>query len=106
VDNNAVVMADSVGVIRFWSEGAEKAFGYSATEAVGQPLDIIVPPEYREAHWKGFRRAVASGSAGVEGKPGPFPVRRANGDVATAQGTLTLIRQSEGKVIAAMVVFD
>jgi len=106
LNSNAVVIADSTGVIRFWSVGAEQAFGYSAAEAVGETLDLIVPAEYREAHWNGFRRAVASGAARLEGQLNPFPVRRAGGAVADIPGTLTLVRRAEGQVIAAMVVFE
>jgi PAS domain S-box-containing protein len=106
MNSNAVVIADSAGVIRFWSPGAEKAFGYSAAEAVGETLDLIVPAEYREAHWNGFRRAVASGAAPLEGRRNPFPVRQASGAVADVPGRLTLVRQAQGQVIAAMVVFD
>ena len=106
MNGTAVVIANSTGVIRFWSVGAEKAFGYSAAEAVGETLDLIVPAEYREAHWKGFRRAVASGAAQLEGQLNPFPVRRAGGVVAAVPGKLTLVRRAQGQVIAAMVVFD
>jgi PAS domain S-box-containing protein len=106
LDNNAVVIADPAGVIRFWSVGAEKTFGYRADQAVGHTLDLIVPAEYQEAHWKGFRRAIASGSAEVEGLKTPFPVRRACGAIEEAPGTLTLVREAQGQVIAAMVVFE
>jgi PAS domain S-box-containing protein len=106
MDNNAVVMADQAGIIRFWSAGAEKAFGYSAAQAVGQTLDLIVPEEYREAHWRGFRRAVASGAADLEGQTSPFPVRDADGAIAATPGRLTLVRQPQGQVIAAVVVFE
>jgi len=106
MNSNAVVIADSTGVIRFWSVGAEQAFGYSAAEAVGETLDLIVPAEYREAHWDGFRRAVASGAAPLEGQVNPFPVRQADGAVASVPGRLTLVRRAQGQVIAAMVVFE
>jgi PAS domain S-box-containing protein len=106
MNDTAIVIADSTGVIRFWSVGAERAFGYSAGEAVGATLDLIVPAEYREAHWNGFRRAVASGAAALEGQPTPFLVRHAGGAVDTVAGTLTLVRRAEGRVIAAMVVFE
>jgi PAS domain S-box-containing protein len=44
-----VVVMDLDGVIRDWSERAEKAFGWSWVEAVGQPLvDILAPPRHRE----------------------------------------------------------
>jgi PAS domain S-box-containing protein len=106
MDHNAIVMADPSSVIRFWSVGAEKVFGYSAAQAVGQKLDLVIPEEYREAHWIGFRRAVESGAAAMEGQVIPFAVRQAGGGIAAAPGTLTLVRQSQGKVIAVMVVFD
>jgi PAS domain S-box-containing protein len=99
-------MADPSGVICFWSAGAERAFGYPAAEAVGQTLDLIVPPEHREAHWNGFRRAIESGAASVEGQSIPFPARCAGGDVAARPGRLTLVRRPRGQVIAALVVFD
>jgi PAS domain S-box-containing protein len=105
LDHNPIVIADPEGVIHFWSPGAETAFGHSAAHSVGQTLDLIVPAEYREAHWKGFKRAVASGEAGVEGQLSPFPVRKADGEVAAVSGRLTLVRQASGQVIALMVVF-
>ncbi|HZZ37325.1 MAG TPA: PAS domain S-box protein [Caulobacteraceae bacterium] len=106
MDDNAVVIADADGVIRFWSAGAQKAFGYCAAQAVGETLELIVPAEYRDAHWAGFRRAVESGAAALEGQISPFPVLRADGDIATSPGRLTLVRRAGGQVIAAMVVFD
>jgi PAS domain S-box-containing protein len=106
MDASAVVIADPEGVIRLWSPGAEAAFGHSAQAAMGQSLDLIVPPEFRAAHWNGFRRAVESGHAGVEGQATPFPVVRADGRVAATPGVLTLLRQPGGQVAALMVVFD
>jgi PAS domain S-box-containing protein len=73
LDNNAVVIADAAGVIRFWSSGAEKTFGHACERAVGRTLDLIVPSEYRQAHWNGFRKAIASGAAAAEDAPGRFP---------------------------------
>ncbi len=105
MDCTVVVMADAQGVIRFWSRGAELAFGHAAERAVGHTLDLIVPAEAREAHWAGFRRAVAAGHAAVEGEVGPFPVLCADGDVAETPGRLTLIRQADDRVVGAMVVF-
>ena len=105
LDNNPIVIADPKGVIRFWSPGAETAFGHSAAHSVGKTLDLIVPAEYQEAHWKGFKRAVESGEAGVEGQLSPFPVRKADGEIAAVPGRLTLVRQASGQVIALMVVF-
>jgi len=101
-----LVLADRDGVIRFWSGGAERVFGYSAAEAAGTSLDLIVPPDYREAHWNGFRRAIASGAASFEGQSGPFPALCANGDILVIAGRLTLVRAPQGGVVGALVAFD
>ena len=81
-------------------------FGYPATHAIGQPLDLIVPDEHREAHWKGFRRAFESGTAAAEGQAGPFPAKHADGSTVTRTGRLSLVREPHGKVVAALVVFE
>jgi PAS domain S-box-containing protein len=106
MDLDAILIADTAGVIRFWSAGAEAAFGHTAMQAIGQTLDLIVPLEHRQAHWKGFRRAIASGTAAAEGQPGSFPVRHADGGIAETQGRLTLVRRPDGRVIAAAVAFE
>jgi PAS domain S-box-containing protein len=106
VDRNAVVIADAEGVIRFWSEGAQSAFGILADEALGQTLDLIVPEEFQAQHWAGFRRAMATGSAEAEDSPGPFPVRIASGAIVPIPGRLQLIRDPGGRVLGAAVVFE
>jgi two-component system CheB/CheR fusion protein len=45
----AIIVQDSDGVIVTWNKGAERVFGYSASEAVGQPIDLIFIPEERAA---------------------------------------------------------
>lgn len=57
----AVLFADAEGVIRLWNDAAEAIFGYSADEAIGSSLDIIVPTDYRNAHWAGFHAAIDRG---------------------------------------------
>lgn len=58
----AVIFADPSGTIRAWNEGAAEAFGFTAEEAVGQNLDLIIPEKLREAHWRGFNAAIARGA--------------------------------------------
>ena len=106
MDAEAIVMADRQGVIRYWSKGATTMFGYAADEALGQRLDLIVPDEHRYAHWNGFRRAFESGTAAAEGVAGPFPAKHADGSVVPRIGRLSLVRQPQGRVVAAVVAFE
>ena len=98
-------MVDAQGVIRFWNAGATRAFGHPSAHAVGRTLDLIVPEDYRQAHWNGFRRAIASGEAAAEGQPGPFPALCADGQIRPIEGRLALLRSAAGRAIGAMVVF-
>jgi len=58
----AVIYADRDGIIRAWNEGATTIFGFTADEAVGQSLDLIIPERLREAHWRGFNAAIERGA--------------------------------------------
>ncbi len=63
---DAVVRMDLEGRIVGWNSQAEKTFGWTREEALGQPLDAtIIPPRYRDAHRQGMRRYQESGSGAV-----------------------------------------
>ena len=67
---DAVVFGDAEGTIRIWNAGAEAVFGFTAAEAVGQSMDIIIPERLRGRHWDGYRRTMATGFSPVwRGRP-------------------------------------
>jgi PAS domain S-box-containing protein len=43
--DDAIVSKTLEGIILSWNAGAERLFGYSATEAIGQPITLLIPPE-------------------------------------------------------------
>jgi PAS domain S-box-containing protein len=60
--HDAFVAVNSQGKVTDWNSKAERMFGWSAAEAIGQYLNaLIIPPEQREAHNAGFRRFAGSG---------------------------------------------
>jgi PAS domain S-box-containing protein len=65
---DAIVSADSEGRIRSWNRAAESIFGYSAGEAIGQSLELIIPERFREAHRTGLHRVAAGGEGRVIGQ--------------------------------------
>jgi PAS domain S-box-containing protein len=59
---DALVMVDGRGTVQFWNQGAEKIFGYSATEAMGMDIHAIaVLPEQREQARVGMEKFAATG---------------------------------------------
>src|SRR6185369_14626329 len=58
--NDAVVSIDENSLILDWNRAAERIFGWTRAEAVGQVLtNLIVPPQHREAHHRGLSRYLA-----------------------------------------------
>jgi PAS domain S-box-containing protein len=50
--DDAIVSKDLDGIIQTWNRGAERLFGYSAEEAIGQPITIVIPPEHLSEEWE------------------------------------------------------
>jgi PAS domain S-box-containing protein len=61
VIGDAVVVADASGAINLWNPAAERLFGFTQAEALGNSLDLIIPERLRERHWAGYRKTIASG---------------------------------------------
>ena len=104
MDDRAVIIADGAGNIQFWSRGAESLLGYTADEAAGKTLDLMVPETYREQHWAGFHRAMAAGAAAMEGASFDLPVRHRDGAILECPATFVLVRDGQKKTIGAMAV--
>lgn len=79
--HDAIVLADSGGHITGWNQAAERMFGYSETEALDQPLDLIVPERYREAHEKGLAHYLATGESRILGRTVEMEGLRRQGEV-------------------------
>ena len=45
--DDAIVSKDLDGIITTWNKGAERIFGYSASEAIGQPITLVIPEDRR-----------------------------------------------------------
>ncbi|MBI4274968.1 MAG: PAS domain S-box protein [Rhizobiales bacterium] len=59
--DQAIIAADYDGIIREWNFEAERIFGHSAAEAIGQTLDLVVPVEERADHWRNYRWVMTTG---------------------------------------------
>jgi PAS domain S-box-containing protein len=54
--NDAIIAKDLAGVISAWNAAAERLFGYTAHEAIGQPIALIIPPDLHDEERDILRR--------------------------------------------------
>jgi PAS domain S-box-containing protein len=58
---DGVLFADQEGIIRYWNGGCSRIFGFTAPEAVGKSLDIIIPDSLKTRHWQGYAQTMQTG---------------------------------------------
>lgn len=97
---DAILFSDREGNICLWNEGAEHLFGFSHAEAMGQSLDIIIPPRLRERHWEGYYRAIATG----EFRYGKYellsvPALRKDGSQISCAFSMIIMRDEDNEII-------
>jgi PAS domain S-box-containing protein len=59
---DGMVVCDAGGTIVFWNGAATRIFGFTADDAYGQSLDLIIPQAQRQRHWDGFNKTLATGA--------------------------------------------
>ena len=66
---DAVICANHSGTVIRWNHACSALFGYSAEEALGQSIELIIPENLRAAHWGGFDAAMTKGATKLAGRP-------------------------------------
>ena len=100
----AVLFADRQGVVRLWNRGAETMFGYSAAEALGQSLDLIVPDRFRARHWDGYRQVMTTGVTSYGQRLLAVPAMRKDGQRISIEFSIALLRDERGEVTGAVAI--
>jgi PAS domain S-box-containing protein len=90
---DAVVIADPDGTITFWNDAAAELFGWSAAEAVGQTLDLMIPDRLRHRHWEGYRRVMQTGHTTYGDRLLEVPALHRDGRSFSIAFTVTLLRR-------------
>jgi PAS domain S-box-containing protein len=102
---DAIIVADPEGRIVLWNAGAEAMFGWSAAEAGGQTLDIIIPERFRERHWDGYRETMRTGVTRYATQMLAVPGQRRDGSRISLEFRVTLLTGPDGRpeAIAAIL---
>ncbi len=106
---DALVIVDPEGTIGFWNDAAARVFGWTAPEALGQSLDLIIPERLRERHWGGYSHVMATGHTEYGSRLLEVPALHRDGRSLSIAFTVTLLRHPGGNrpyAIAALIRDD
>ena len=89
---DAVITIDHLGCVLEFNRAAEKTFGYSRQDVLGKELaELIVPPDYRDAHrqalarWSADGPLAGAGAGGLLGRRIDVEAMRSDGTVFPAE---------------------
>ena len=98
----AVIFADRAGLIRMWNRGAERIFGYTSDEVVGQSLDVIIPERLRRAHWDAYGRSLETGQTKHTGAVLTTRSMHKDGRKLYVDFSFAMLKDASGAVVGAM----
>jgi PAS domain S-box-containing protein len=90
---DAIIMIDPSGAISMWNQAAERIFGYSAQEVIGQNLHKIAAPQrFHQMHFEKFAHFSQSGAGGAIGEVIEIAALRKNGDEFPIEMSLSSVK--------------
>jgi PAS domain S-box-containing protein len=103
--SDAIIATDAGGLISFWNPGAVRIFGFTAEEAVGSSLDLIIPENLRARHWAGYNRVMASGESHYgEGDLLSVPGLTKDGRRISVEFTIVLLHDEGRKPVGTAAI--
>jgi PAS domain S-box-containing protein len=100
---DALICADHTGAIIRWNRACTALFGFSAEEALGQSLELIIPDHLRAAHWSGFDAAMTKGALKLQGRPTLTRALHKSGRRLYVEMTFAVVKGDAGSEVLCSV---
>ena len=95
--DDAIVSKDLDGIVRSWNNGAEHIFGFTAEEAIGRPVSIILPEDRAEEE----RQIIERIRRGEKVERFETVRRKRGGGLLEVVVTISPVRDNSGKIVGA-----
>jgi PAS domain S-box-containing protein len=96
---DAILICDRTGTVQYWNAAAVRIFGFSAREALGASLDLIIPERLRSRHWTGWESAIRTGVTRYgEGQLLAVPALHKDGRQISIEFSIQLLKNAEGQI--------
>ena len=100
---NGIISIDSAGIIETFNPAAEKIFGYSLKEVIGQNVKILIPDEFAETHDSFLENYLKTGVKKVIGKRLEVNAKRKNGELFPIEIGISEVELKDSKLFTAIV---
>jgi PAS domain S-box-containing protein len=104
VIGDAVVVCDAAGAITVWNPAAQRIFGFTESEALGQSLDLIIPERQRQRHWDGYHQTAKTGETRYGNDVLRVPALHKEGKQLSIAFTVAMLHTPDGKVSAIIAI--
>jgi PAS domain S-box-containing protein len=101
---DAIIAADSDESIVLWNPAAERIFGYTEREALGQSLDVIIPERLRDRHREGYRQVMRTGRTRYGSEVLRVPAVHKDGRTLSIAFTIALVYSREQQIEAVVAI--
>jgi PAS domain S-box-containing protein len=95
--DDAIVSKNLDGIITSWNRGAERVFGYTAEEAIGQPITIVIPQDRQDEE----RTILTRIRRGERIDHFETVRQRRHGSLIVVSLTVSPVKNAEGKIVGA-----
>ena len=102
---DAIISIDEDHLITVFNRGAERILACPAEEAIGQPLSMFIPPEFREVHTRHVRDFGSSGVSEMQMSPREVSGMRRNGERFPAEARISQARVG-GQSVFTVILRD
>ena len=103
---DAVLVADRGGAVLYWNSAAERVFGFSAADALGSSMDLIIPERLRGRHWSGWETTMRTGVTRYgEGQLLAVPALHKDGHQISVEFSIQLLKDGDDRIAWVVAVF-
>jgi PAS domain S-box-containing protein len=101
---DAVIVSDASGAITLWTPAAQRMFGFTQSEALGQSLDLIIPERLRGRHWDGYHKTMATGETRYGHDLLKVPAVDKAGRAMSIAFTVALLHSPQGELTGIVAI--
>ncbi len=101
---DAIMVCDAQGAITLWNRAAERIFGFTEADALGQSLDMIIPTRQRQRHWEGYHKTMETAVTKYGADLLRVPALHKDGHTLSIAFTVSMLFSADEKVSGIVAI--